>query len=170
MSHRAKALLLAAAIASGCQALDSVTTRQPAIPDIPFAGDRPDAPPLEQRGNGTFLFASYDPSGKYLVTVPFMGPPAGLISWDATTGELLSHLLFQIPMYSKPIWMLDGTRSRGAIAIDSSISSPVRPWRSSLMIRPPIRSVRRLQWGSLATATKCCCSSPAGSKSGSSIR
>jgi hypothetical protein len=41
-----------------------------------------------------------------------MGPPAGLISWDATTGELLSHIRFQIPMYSKPIWMLDGTRGR----------------------------------------------------------
>jgi len=112
VSHRAHALVLAAAIASGCQALDSAIPRQPAIADIPFAGDRPDAPPLEQRGNGTFLFASYDPSGKYLITVPFMGPPAGLISWDATTGELLSHIRFQIPMYSKPIWMLDGTRGR----------------------------------------------------------
>jgi hypothetical protein len=90
VSHRAHAVVLAAAIASGCQALDSAIPRQPAIPDIPFAGDRPDAPPLEQRVNGTFLFASYDPSGKYLVTVT-LEDQLQVSVYDVSTGARLGR-------------------------------------------------------------------------------
>ena len=85
----------------------------PAIPELAYAGDRPDAPPLEQRGNATFMFAKFDDEGKFLVTVPFMGPAGGLIAWDAQTGAMLSRLDIKIPMMlSWPVWMIDGTRGR----------------------------------------------------------
>jgi WD40 repeat protein len=93
--------LLAALLFSGCSAANSVV-----------AGDRPDAPPLEQRGNATFSFAKFDDEGKYLVTVPFMGPKGGLISWNAETGEMITRLDIQIPMMSRPIWMIDSTHGR----------------------------------------------------------
>ena len=96
----------------GCRAIDDFPQRPPAIKELPFNGDRPDAPPLEQRGNATFSWAKFDDSGKYLVTVPFMGPKGGLISWDAQTGAMITRLNIQIPMMSRPIWMIDSKRGR----------------------------------------------------------
>lgn len=107
MMVRAALLTIGMVVTSACD-----LPPRKAITELPFAGDRPDAPPLEERGNATFQFAAYDDTGAWLVTVPFMGP-SSLIAWDATTGKMVSRPKTSAPMLlSKPLFMIDGARGR----------------------------------------------------------
>jgi WD40 repeat protein len=106
-------LCLAAAMfgAAGCDLIDYVIPRKGAIPDAPFAGDRPDAPPLAQRGNATFASAAFDDTGKLLVTASFMGS-AAIQVWDVQTGALIADLDAGLPQSARDQWMIDSKRER----------------------------------------------------------
>lgn len=109
---KAAAVITMGVVFAACNLLETAIGPRKAIAELPFAGDRADAPPLEERGNAAFQFASFDESGAYLVTVPFMGP-GGLAAWDGRTGALLSRIPTGLPMVaSTPVWMIDGTRGR----------------------------------------------------------
>ena len=114
---RAVAVMLAAVcLQAACGATScfarSIAYRNRAIPELAHAGDRRDAPPLAERGNGVFAAAMYDPTGKLLITVPISGS-APVHAWDAQSGKLLSNLDADIPRPgAKSLWMIDGRRSR----------------------------------------------------------
>lgn len=108
---RAGAVVTLCGLPAGCNVVNSMMGPKKAIADAPYAGDRPDAPPLEQRGNATFAAAAFDETGRVLVTMPFLGPP-GLIAWDATNGAMLSRLDVGVQNESPSRWMIDGARGR----------------------------------------------------------
>jgi WD40 repeat protein len=82
------------------------------IAELPYAGDRPDAPPLEERGNAVFTGAAYDDAGELLITQAWFGS-AQMQVWNAKTGELLAGFDgFPPNPGSKNIWMIDSTRKR----------------------------------------------------------
>jgi hypothetical protein len=103
---------LAAGLAVGCQAIEPAIPLRTAIADLPYSGDRPDAPPLAERGNAVFTAAAYDAAGTILVTLPFFGS-ARMQVWDAATGALLSGIDATISNpQSRDLWMIDGARRR----------------------------------------------------------
>ena len=106
-------LVLAALVCVGCRgAADALLPRERPIRELAYAGDRPDAPPLEQRGNAAFESAAFDDDGRFLVTVPFFPGQPGLNVFDARTGELVSRPDVGIPNTQKEVWMIDGKRGR----------------------------------------------------------
>ena len=98
--------------AAGCRMVENAIPRSPAIAELAYAGDRPDAPPLEERGNATFSSAAFDDQGQLLITVPFFGATPGILVWDAKTGDILSRPDVGIPNLPKATWMIDGKRGR----------------------------------------------------------
>jgi WD40 repeat protein len=102
--------LLAALGTFGCSRGDLVF-RPPAILEIPHAGDRSDAPRMNERGNAAFAAATFDDNGQLLVTAigggaPFWGP---VQVWDAQTGHLLTKINTRVPTN---LWMIDSRRQR----------------------------------------------------------
>lgn len=57
--------------------------------DVPHAGLRSDAPKPPKRGNGQFGDASYDPSGRWLLTLTSF---RGLRLWSASDGQFIKEL------------------------------------------------------------------------------
>jgi hypothetical protein len=107
----AASLHAACGTAAGCFA-HSIAYRQRAIPALPHAGDRRDAPPLAERGNGVFVGAAYDPTGTLLITLPYYGS-APMHVWDANAGTIVSSLQAGVPgNNTQRIWMFDGPRTR----------------------------------------------------------
>jgi hypothetical protein len=105
-------ILLALAWLSACQQIERAIPVRKAIPELAYAGDRPDAPPLEERGNAVFTDAAYDDRGTLLVTLPCFGS-ARMQVWDAATGALLSGIDASVPNPGSRItWMIDGARRR----------------------------------------------------------
>jgi len=100
------ALVIVALVVYGCG--PGNVFREPAIREIPHAGDRRDAPPLAERGNAVFHSAAFDDEGKLFVTVPFMGP-SGIQVWDAKTGHLVANIHGGVP---NDLWMIDSARHR----------------------------------------------------------
>jgi hypothetical protein len=83
-----------------------------AIAELPYDGDRPGAPPLEERGNSVFTEAAFDDTGALLLTQPWFGT-ARLQVWDTQTGALISGFDAIVPSPgSRPVWMIDGKRRR----------------------------------------------------------
>ena len=78
-----------AATASLLGACQAVSVALPVIAELPYAGDRPDAPPLEQRGNAVFTGAAYDDTGQLPITQAWFGS-AQMQVWNANTGELIA--------------------------------------------------------------------------------
>lgn len=108
---RAAAIVSLGGLAAGCNAVNSLVPAKKAIADAPYAGDRPDAPPLEQRGNAAFQSAAFDETGRFLVTAAVNGAPS-LIAWDATSGAMLARLDVALPQESQPARLIDGARGR----------------------------------------------------------
>ncbi len=108
IARRLVGCLVITLAALACGRIPLLGARQGAIPEIPFAGDRPDAPPLAERGNAVFSAASFDDTGELLVTQPFMGPE-GIQVWDAVAGKLLTRIDGSIPDRT---WMIDSRRQR----------------------------------------------------------
>jgi hypothetical protein len=97
---------------SACQEIERAIPVRKAIAELSYAGDRPDAPPLEERGNAVFTDAAYDDTGTLLVTLPFFGS-ARMQVWDAATGALVSGIDATVPNPgSRIVWMIDGARRR----------------------------------------------------------
>jgi WD40 repeat protein len=92
----------------GCERAGHLLSREPAIREIPYAGDRMDAPPLAERGNAAFRSATFDDTGKLLITAHLMAPP-GIQVWDAQTGALLANFQASVP---NNLWMIDSRRQR----------------------------------------------------------
>lgn len=83
-----------------------------AIAELPYAGDRHDAPPLEERGNAQFSDAVYDDTGALLITQTSSGSSRMQV-WDTATGALISGFDAIVPNPgSRNIWMIDSTRKR----------------------------------------------------------
>ena len=81
------ALLILAGCEQAGRAIDGAIPLKKAIAELPYSGDRPDAPPLEQRGNAVFSDAAFDDTGALLLTISFFGS-ARLQVWDAANGTL----------------------------------------------------------------------------------
>ena len=104
-------LTLAACEQAGRVAGNAIAPRQ-AIPELPYSGDRPDAPPLEERGNSVFTDAAFDATGKLLITLPWFGT-ARMQVWDVESGALIAGFDAIVPNPgSKNIWMIDSVRRR----------------------------------------------------------
>lgn len=108
--------LMALLILAGCEqaerAIGGALSSRKAIAELKYSGDRPDAPPLEERGNAVFTDAAYDQSGTLLITLADMGS-ARMQVWDVETGALISGFDAIVPNPgSRNIWMIDGTRKR----------------------------------------------------------
>ena len=106
------ALLILAACNQAERAIGSAVGPRKAIAELKYAGDRPDAPPLEERGNAQFTNAAYDDTGTLLITQAWFGS-ARLQVWNAADGTLISGFDGIIPNPgSKNIWMIDSARRR----------------------------------------------------------
>src|SRR5687768_3402703 len=93
-------------------AIGSAVGPRKAIAELKYAGDRPDVPPLEERGNAQFTDAAYDDTGGLLVTQAWSGS-SRLQVWNAEDGTFITGFDGIIPNPgSKTIWMIDSTRRR----------------------------------------------------------
>jgi hypothetical protein len=93
-------------LASGCERRGYFFPYRQAILEIPYAGDRGDAPPLAERGNASFESATFDDAGKLLITAL---SNSGVQVWDARTGALLASIQATAP---NGLWMIDSRRQR----------------------------------------------------------
>ena len=113
---RVLALVAAVLAACSCQNIEqaagvSLGPRK-AIAELKYAGDRPDAPPLEERGNSVFTNAAYDETGSILITQPWFGT-SRIQVWDTKTGSIISGFDGIIPSPgSRHIWNIDSARRR----------------------------------------------------------
>ena len=106
------ALLILAACDQAERAIGSAVGPRKAIAELKYAGDRPDVPPLEERGNSVFSAAAFDETGQLLVTQPFFGT-ARMQVWDVAKGTLVSGFDAIVPNPgSRNIWMIDGRNKR----------------------------------------------------------
>ena len=106
------ALLILAGCEQAANVIGGAVPLNKAIAELPYAGDRPDAPPLEQRGNAQFTDAKFDDSGKLLITLAWFGSSRVQV-WDAGNGALLSGFDAIVPNPgSRNIWMIDSSRKR----------------------------------------------------------
>ena len=106
------ALLILAACDQAERAIGSAVGPRKAIAELKYAGDRPDVPPLEERGNAQFTDAAYDDTGTLLITQAWFGS-ARMQVWNAADGTLISGFDGIIPNPgSKNIWMIDSARRR----------------------------------------------------------
>ena len=67
------ALLILAGCEQAANVVGGAVGLRKAIAELPYAGDRPDAPPLEERGNAQFTDAKFDDTGKLLITLAWFG-------------------------------------------------------------------------------------------------
>jgi hypothetical protein len=109
-------LLMALLILAGCEQAANVVGgaigSRKAIAELPYAGDRPDAPPLGERGNAQFTDAKFDDTGTLLVTLAWFGS-ARVQVWDAGSGAPISGFDAIVPHPgSRNIWMIDSARKR----------------------------------------------------------
>lgn len=109
-------VVMALLILAGCEraerAIGSAIGPKKAIAELPYAGDRPDAPPLEERGNAQFTDARFDDTGTLLITMAWFGG-SRLQVWDATNGNLIAGMDGYPPNPgSRLIWMIDSARKR----------------------------------------------------------
>ena len=112
LSASLTALLILAACDQAERAIGSAVGPRKAIAELKYAGDRPDVPPLEERGNAQFTDAAYDDTGTLLITQAWFGS-ARLQVWNAADGTLISGFDGIIPNPgSKNIWMIDSARRR----------------------------------------------------------
>lgn len=81
------ALLMLAACEQAERAVGSAVGPRKAIAELQYAGDRPDVPPLEERGNAQFTSAAYDDTGTLLITQSWFGS-ARLQVWNAADGTV----------------------------------------------------------------------------------
>src|SRR5687767_14754038 len=106
------ALLILAGCDQAARVIDSAVLAKKALPELKYSGDRPDAPPLEQRGNAVFSDAAFDASATLLITQSF-GGSARMQVWDTKTGAMISGFDAIVPNPgSRNIWMLDSARKR----------------------------------------------------------
>src|SRR5688572_26616655 len=106
------ALLILAGCEQAGRAIGGAMSPKKAIAELPYAGDRPDAPPLEARGNAQFTDARFDDTGTLLVTLAWFGS-ARVQVWDAKNGTQISGFDAIVPNPgSRNIWMLDSARKR----------------------------------------------------------
>jgi WD40 repeat protein len=110
------AALMALLIVAGCEqagrTIGGAIGPRKAIAELPYAGDRPDAPPLEERGNAQFTDARFDDTGKLLITLAWFGS-ARVQVWNAENGALVSGFDAIVPNPgSRNIWMIDSARRR----------------------------------------------------------
>ena len=106
------ALLMLAACDQAERAIGSAVGPRKAIAELKYAGDRPDVPPLEERGNAQFTNAAYDDTGTLLITEAWFGS-ARLQVWNAEDGTLIAGFDGIIPNPgSHNIWMIDSARRR----------------------------------------------------------
>ena len=106
------ALLILAACDQAERAIGSAVGPRKAIAELKYAGDRPDVPPLEERGNAQFTDAAYDDAGTLLIAQSWSGSTR-LQVWNAADGTLISGFDGIIPNPgSKNIWMIDSKRRR----------------------------------------------------------
>ena len=106
------ALLILAACDQAERAIGSAVGPRKAIAELKYAGDRPDVPPLEERGNAQFTNAAYDDTGTLLITQAWFGS-ARMQVWNAEDGTLISGFDGIVPNPgSKNIWMIDSKRRR----------------------------------------------------------
>jgi hypothetical protein len=104
--------LLATSCEQAGRVAGTVLPSRKAIAELPYEGDRPDAPPLEERGNAQFTDAAYDDTGKLLVTQGGAGS-ARLQVWNAEDGTPIAGFDAIIPNPgSRTIWMIDSGRRR----------------------------------------------------------
>jgi len=113
---RALTAIVALLTVTGCeqaqQALGSAMPSRKAIAELQYSGDRPDAPPLEERGNAVFTGAAYDDTGALLITQAWFGTTRMQV-WDTTNGSLISGFDAIVPNPgSRNIWMIDSKRRR----------------------------------------------------------
>jgi hypothetical protein len=106
------ALLILAGCDQAARVIDSAVLVKKAIPELKYSGDRPDAPPLEERGNAVFGDAAFDASATLLITQSF-GGSARMQVWDTKTGAMISGFDAIVPNPgSRTIWMIDSARKR----------------------------------------------------------
>ena len=108
--------MMALLIFTGCEQAERVVSSalpsRKAIAELPYNGDRPDAPPLTDRGNAQFTDARFDDTGKLLVSLSWFGS-ARVQVWDAANGTLISGFDAIVPNPgSRNIWMIDSARKR----------------------------------------------------------
>jgi WD40 repeat protein len=106
------ALLGAAGCEQAQQALGSALPSRKGIAELKYSGDRPDAPPLEQRGNAAFSLAAFDDTGALLITQTDFGSSRMQV-WDMKDGTLVSGFDAIVPNPGgRTIWMIDSKRRR----------------------------------------------------------
>jgi len=112
LAGRGLCIVVATLSIAGCDIVDLVRPRKGAIPEAPYAGERPDAPPREKRGNAEFSSAAFVDSGSLLVTRSPSGS-ARIQVWDARTGALVAGIDAVLAQSSaRGPWMIDGKRER----------------------------------------------------------
>jgi WD40 repeat protein len=106
------ALLMLAGCEQAQQALSSAIPVRKGFEELKYHGDRPDAPPLGERGNSVFTSAAFDDTGALLITTPFFGTSRMQV-WDTESGALISGFDAIVPHPgSRNIWMIDSKRRR----------------------------------------------------------
>ena len=114
LAGRGLCIVVATISIAGCDVKNLLWPPKGANPEAPYAGERPDAPSREKRGNAEFTAAAFDDTGRLLVTQSHLGS-ARIQVWDAATGALIAGIDAIIPP----------GRSFGSGGVGSNSSQPL---------------------------------------------